>query len=115
MTRQASGAFDDRRSKPERNRTRRFERAAVFLLRQKIAAVLAQHSLERARAFALFEVQQTRVVGESFEQPVVLIAGRTHHVAPPLMRHLVCVEDVGEEGLLTLVPTWRSGRSFGPR
>ena len=60
-------------------------------------AVAVQHAFHGMHAAALFEVQQRRVVGQRLHQPVVAVSRRRDAIAPPLVRHLVCLQHVLKE------------------
>src|SRR5215469_13608872 len=40
--------------------------------------------------------EQCKIVGDGFVNPLVAIAGPAHHIAPPLMRHFVIGNQLGE-------------------
>ncbi len=99
--------------KPQGDGSGGFHCAPAFSLDEKIRAVVVEHRFDGARSLALFQVQQRGIVGQSFEQPVVLIAGGGDHVAPPLVRDFMRVQHLGEEQLLILLqrgdgPVFRS-------
>ena len=49
------------------------------------------------RALALLQVKQGGVIGQRLHEPSVAVRGRRDAVPPPLVRHLVGLQDVLEE------------------
>ena len=63
--------------------------AEIVLLEQVLAGVLPILQVLVGRLLGELQVQAGRERGEAFRKPLIVVRAPTHHVAPPLVRHLV--------------------------
>ena len=80
--------------------THRFHGLSVLTLRQQLQPVVFEHGIHRGLAPALFQIQESGVIGQCFHQPVIVVFRGGDNVAPPLMRRFMRVQYVRKEQLL---------------